>query len=386
VGRRNRWRTWRWRFVPIALVIVSVVPFAAADAQGIGDLRAQAAQIQTEMASLRDEIEVHAEELNRARARSDADRAEVERANAELDTARAEFDQRRRQLADYAVQAYMVGGDLPAVDGLLGGDPDDTSRRISYLKTASGDRRSLLDRLEVTQQDLDAKLQRVRLAGASAEADAKLADESRQAAEQAEADLNELLGRVQGELGELVRQEDERRSAEAAQQAAAAAEAARQQAEAESTSQGIASYSADASSEASSAASTSTPRATFSTAGASAVAATALQAAFSQLGVPYVYGGASPDEGFDCSGLVQWAYAQVGRGLSHAADWQRDETQPISESELQPGDLVFYGDPPSHDAIYAGGGQIINAPYTGEVVRVQDMYYSSKPMTFGRVN
>ena len=120
--------------------------------------------------------------------------------------------------------------------------------------------------------------------------------------------------------------------------------------------------------------------------GASSVAGAALQAAMSQLGVPYVYGGASPDEGFDCSGLIQWAYAQAGRSLSHAADWQRDEAQPISEGDLQPGDLVFYGDPPSHDAMYVGGGQIINAPYTGEVVRIQDMYYSSKGMTFGRIN
>jgi cell wall-associated NlpC family hydrolase len=106
----------------------------------------------------------------------------------------------------------------------------------------------------------------------------------------------------------------------------------------------------------------------------------------SQLGVPYVYGGASPEEGFDCSGLLQWAWAAAGRSLSHAADWQRDETQPISEAELRPGDLVFYGEPPSHDAMYVGDGMIINAPYTGEVIRIQSMYYSSKPMTFGRVN
>ena len=120
--------------------------------------------------------------------------------------------------------------------------------------------------------------------------------------------------------------------------------------------------------------------------GSSSVAAAALQAAYSQLGVPYVYGGASPDGGFDCSGLIYWAYGQAGRSISRPADSQRDDAQPISEGDLQPGDLVFYGEPVSHDAMYIGGGQIINAPYTGEVVRIQDMYYSSKPMTFGRIN
>ena len=104
------------------------------------------------------------------------------------------------------------------------------------------------------------------------------------------------------------------------------------------------------------------------------------------IGVPYVWAGASPSGGFDCSGLVQWAWGKAGRNLSHAADWQRDESEPISASELEPGDLIFYGEPPSHVAIYAGAGQIINAPYTGQYVQVQSMYYSSKPMTFGRVN
>ena len=337
------------------------------------------------MVSLREEVELHAEEYNRARARADADQAELQRATAELDAAKTEFGARRQQLSDYAVQAYVDGGDLPAVDGLFGGDPDATTRRLSYLRSASGDRRTLLDRLQVTQQDLDVKMERVGDAKAAADADAKAAEEAREAASQAESDLEDLLGRVEGELGELVRQEEERQAAAAAQ--AAAAEAARQQQVSAAAAVQVDDTPADAGDVSSDPAQTATPRALpMAAVGASSVAGAALQAAMSQLGVPYVYGGASPDEGFDCSGLMQWAYAQAGRSLSHPADWQRDEAQPISEADLQPGDLVFYGDPPSHDAIYVGGGQIINAPYTGEVVRIQDMYYSSKGMTFGRIN
>jgi cell wall-associated NlpC family hydrolase len=368
------------------MVLAAVAPFAAADAQSIGDLQAQAAEIQGQIASLRDEVETHAEEYNRARARADADQAELQQATGDLDSTKTEFGARRQQLSDYAVQAYVDGGDLPAVDGLLGGDPDAASRRFSYLRTASGDRRTLLDRLEVTQQDLDAKMRRVSDAKSATDADAQAADGARDAASKAQSDLEDLLGRVQGELGDLVRQEEERQAAAqaaAAQATAAAAAAARPQVVAAAADDTPAAPSDTSAAPAQSDAPRALPMASV---GASSVSGAALQAAYSQLGVPYVYGGGSPGEGFDCSGLVQWAFGQAGRSLSHAADWQRDESQPISEGDLQPGDLVFYGEPPDHVAMYVGGGQIINAPYTGEVVRVQDLYYSSKPMSFGRIN
>jgi cell wall-associated NlpC family hydrolase len=224
----------------------------------------------------------------------------------------------------------------------------------------------------------------VRAAQAAAEDDAHRADEARQSAADAEGQLNSLLGQVQGQLADLVQQEAQRQAAAeaaAAQAAAAQADAARQPAATEASAGDTLGAAFSASDD-----SASTARAPLVAVGASAYASAALQAAYSQLGVPYVYGGASPDEGFDCSGLMMWAYGQAGVSLPHPADYQRDDIQPISESQLQPGDLVFYGEPPSHVAMYAGGGQIINAPYTGEVVRMQDMYYSSKPMTFGRVN
>lgn len=95
-----------------------------------------------------------------------------------------------------------------------------------------------------------------------------------------------------------------------------------------------------------------------------------------QLGMPYVWGGASPQTSFDCSGLVQWSYAQVGVALPRTAQQQYDATARISPDQLRPGDLVFYAgtdpsDPDfiSHVGIYVGGGQMINAPDVGDVVR-----------------
>jgi cell wall-associated NlpC family hydrolase len=89
------------------------------------------------------------------------------------------------------------------------------------------------------------------------------------------------------------------------------------------------------------------------------------------LGVPYVWGGASPS-GFDCSGLVMYVYAQLGISLPHYTVSQWDVTEPISTSQMEPGDLVFF-DGLGHVGIYIGGGQFVDAPHTGSVVRIDSL-------------
>jgi cell wall-associated NlpC family hydrolase len=87
----------------------------------------------------------------------------------------------------------------------------------------------------------------------------------------------------------------------------------------------------------------------------------------SQIGMPYVYGGESPQTGFDCSGLVQWVYAQVGINLPRTAQEQFDATRRVSQADLQPGDLTFFSgtyptsDFISHVGIYVGDGEMVNA-------------------------
>jgi peptidoglycan DL-endopeptidase CwlO len=149
---------------------------------------------------------------------------------------------------------------------------------------------------------------------------------------------------------------DEIRAAEAA----AAAEAARQAAEAE-----MASY----------AASYSGPSAEALAAApvyGSADPASVFSVAQQYLGVPYVYGGATP-AGFDCSGLVKYVYAQFGIDLPHSSASQGAAGTQISESEAVPGDLVVM---PGHIGFYAGDGQILHAPYEGTVVRTQPIWTS----------
>jgi cell wall-associated NlpC family hydrolase len=93
--------------------------------------------------------------------------------------------------------------------------------------------------------------------------------------------------------------------------------------------------------------------------------------ALSQLGTPYVWGGAAPG-GFDCSGLVMWAFAQVGVSLPHSTYADYGMGVPVSEDQLQPGDLVFF-DGLGHMGIYIGGGQFVHAPHTGDVVKVSSL-------------
>jgi peptidoglycan DL-endopeptidase CwlO len=107
-------------------------------------------------------------------------------------------------------------------------------------------------------------------------------------------------------------------------------------------------------------------------------AETVLKFACAQLGKPYVFGGAGPNT-WDCSGLTMMAYKQVGINLHHYVPDQHAVSRSVSKAELQPGDLVFFnGD--NHMGMYVGNGKFIQAPHTGDVVKISslnDPYYSS---------
>jgi hypothetical protein len=95
------------------------------------------------------------------------------------------------------------------------------------------------------------------------------------------------------------------------------------------------------------------------------------------LGTPYVWGGASPQSGFDCSGLVTFVYAQLGISLIHYSGAQYHEGTPVPVDQLRPGDLVFFEPGPTgpgHVGIYIGGGQFIQAPHTGDVVKISNLF------------
>ena len=105
---------------------------------------------------------------------------------------------------------------------------------------------------------------------------------------------------------------------------------------------------------------------------ASGGAGTAVAAAQAEVGKPYVYGAAGPDS-YDCSGLIMWSWGKAGVSLPHAAQMQYSATSRVGISDIQPGDLLFYGDSTrsiGHNSMYIGGGQMVEAPRTGLNVRV----------------
>jgi peptidoglycan DL-endopeptidase CwlO len=104
-------------------------------------------------------------------------------------------------------------------------------------------------------------------------------------------------------------------------------------------------------------------------------ASAAIAAAKSVLGVRYTYGGASPETGFDCSGLTMWAWAHAGVSLPHSSAAQYASLPHVSRSDLQPGDLVFFYSPISHVGMYLGGGSMIHSPHTGSVVQIVPVYW-----------
>jgi cell wall-associated NlpC family hydrolase len=97
----------------------------------------------------------------------------------------------------------------------------------------------------------------------------------------------------------------------------------------------------------------------------------AVGVAMSQLGKPYVWAASGPDA-FDCSGLVVYAFAAVGKSLPHSTYALYSLGVPVSRDQLQPGDLVFFSGL-GHMGIYIGGDQFVHAPHTGDVVKISSM-------------
>jgi cell wall-associated NlpC family hydrolase len=103
--------------------------------------------------------------------------------------------------------------------------------------------------------------------------------------------------------------------------------------------------------------------------GGSGRAVQALRFALGKLGSPYVWGASGPSS-FDCSGLTMWAYKQVGINLPHYTGSQWNAGMHVSRSQLEPGDLIFFYSDMHHMGMYIGGGRMVHAPHTGDVVKI----------------
>jgi cell wall-associated NlpC family hydrolase len=368
-------RTQRKRLVAVVVLgaaVASVGAFQPASADQTSDKQAEAAQIAAKL----DALDARLMDINSQyeRANFELHQAQQKVADAQrlTDETQQELQAREDDLRRYAVSAYQGGNDSPGFDALLTAAPDDGVIKRAYVETVSGNRQDYVDALRSAKAS--AKDDSTRLAKAQAEAERK-ASEIEQARTDASAARDQqqvLSARTQGELAALVSQEQARRQAEqvAATQPPAPTALRPRAASPEPRTTSPVVVEAPA------------PRP-----GNSGAASTAIAAALTQVGKPYVWGAAGPDA-YDCSGIVLWAYAKAGVSLPHYSGAMYNMTTRISASQLQPGDLVFYGPGGSdHVAIYMGGNQLVHAFNERSGVAVTALAGWWKPPSgYGRLN
>lgn len=364
----------------LVLGATALVPSAGADQ--IGDKQAEARQVADQLEALKArqmDVSAQAEKVAYEQAQAEQQVAEAQRL---LEQTNAELDAKRDAVRQVAVEAYQNGNDSPELDALLTSDANAGLQKKSYLETRTGDMRDVVDELAGAQQK--AEDDKARLEDAQAVVDAKAAEMAslKSAADKAVSDQAAINSKVQGELQTLVAAEQQRRAAEAA--AAAAAASAQRQATTTGTTGGTTGTVGATPSKSSKVVVPANPSPPPVGSGAQG----AINAALSRVGIgDYVWGASGPID-FDCSGLVAWAYGQVGVSLPHYSGAQYAMTTRISRDQLQPGDLVFWGGGGSeHVAIYMGNNRLVHAFGSGGGVATTalDGWWKT-PTGYGRLN
>ena len=379
-----------------------IAPASAAPADDLADKRAEAERLARDLEEQGTRISVLAERLNQARIEAGAVEERVRAAEGELAAAEQQLATVRGRLRDHAVATYVRGERLPVEQLLLSGSANDVVVWRTYVSTVAGRQRAAIDSLDRAQEARREQRAHLETARASARAALARVETERRGAEEAAAARRATLAKVQGEVAALVEEETRRRAEEEARRVqaelaerqareqAARAEAARRAAAQEAARRAAAEEAARTTTTArlpvprlaaTTTTTTTTAERNGEAAPVSAVrppapgAAAAVAEAKAQLGKPYEWGADGPDS-FDCSGLTQWAWKAGGRTLPHSSVAQYSATVRVPVSEVQPGDLLFYGSPIHHVGIYAGDGQMVEASETGTPVRMRSIYRS----------
>lgn len=371
------------------VTVVAGIPPVRADE--VDDQRRRVEQIADELDALDNQLgeleEAHAAALDRI----DQLAIEIQDAQARVDAQSSELATLQGQLADIAVDKFMSGGSsgLTPLFSSAEGFTDDLERselaRVALDQGAgtSDEMQVLVEQLTEDKAALDAKKNEQAQLVASLET-------QQQQGEALTIELQQKYAEAQTELGQAIVEEQERRAAAAAAAAQArfaAAAAAQQQAAASSNARGGGGTATPAGgttggtaapSGGTSDAPVAAPAPAPSVPAPSSTAGIATSAAQGQLGVPYKFAASSPGVAFDCSGLTKYAWGKAGVYLPHQSAAQYASTPHVPKDQAQPGDLIFYYSPIGHVALYLGGGMMIHAPATGDVVKIV-------PVNWGKV-
>ncbi|MGH9918515.1 MAG: NlpC/P60 family protein, partial [Nitrososphaerales archaeon] len=306
-----------------------------ADLQGA---QAKAADLAAQIQSDSDKLDVLDQQYEAAQQQVQTLDQSLIQTEARLVATEASVNSAQAQLRQQALLQYTNATADQSLAQMFAPPGGRASLTQHYQQMVSAKVSQTIDRLRVARGALSQEETQVRTTEAQASASASQIDTSRSQAQAVMSSEQAALGQVNGQIATLLAQR------EASEQAAEASAFAARVAGSGPVSSNVP---------------------------VSAGAVGAVQAAQSQLGVPYVWGGEDPGAGFDCSGLTQWAWGRAGVSIPRTAEEQYDAIPHVALSALEPGDLLFWDDGTSsvqHVAMYVGNNEVIQAPQTGQTV------------------
>ncbi len=349
-------------------MLATVVPVAFSTTAGAaGTLsaeQAKAAQIEAQIQQTGQQVDALDQRYQAAIAKKAGLDAQIRVTTTQIDHSLSTIAKDKATLHNAAIEAYVTGGASVATDALFSGSQTSALDSSVYSQVVTGDLHTSIADLHTAVALLDAQRQTLKHEDASAARAVATARAAYGQAQTLETQQQSALAQAKGTIASLI--SAQRAAAAAAQKAAALATI---QAAKEAT------ITEAAAAPAITAAPVAAPAPAPAASNAGAIA---VRAAETQLGVPYVWGAESPGAGFDCSGLTAWAWAQAGVSLPHYSGAQMADSAPLPISDLQPGDLLFYGPGGStHVAMYVGGGMMIEATLPGTVVRIDPVRFGT---------
>jgi len=309
-----------------------------------------------QLQQLSDSLERARSQYDAATAHLAAIRRDLKENRHELRIAKRNLRLSQRAIAQRLVTLY-TSDQASTIEVILGARSlDDLITRIDSAKSVTSLDSSVLSQVKVFRAAV--KRNGTRLAHAQSEQQRVVAERAaaKQSIESKIGEQDRLLSSIKGQISQMLAAERARQlqAAVALQQQLQQQRLVAQQAQAD-TVVGVSAV---------------TPQAATAVAPPSAYSG-AVGVAMAQIGKPYQWAAAGPDS-FDCSGLVMYAFAAVGKSLPHSTYALYSMGVPVSRDQLQPGDLVFF-DGLGHVGIYIGGGQFVHAPHTGDVVKVSSL-------------